>query len=1007
MNQDLQRIRGFVRALVRRERAVVAGRVVLQLIMLGAAAVLLGVIAAWAQWDRPTAYAAMVGLVGIGLWAVGVLPFLLRWQQAGDVLRQAKLVEVGVPELRGRLITAVQRTGGAIGAESPQLVGLLARRTVGVLQNRSPSQVHSFWPLLGWSGAAGMASMVSLLGLLVSPGGVFGTIEWWMVSGGRDGAGEGFTAADDSKARVGDIVLRYTYPEYTGLDPREVENSTGDAMGPPGTVVQVFARSDQPVEAGALVAYDQPALDADVGEGGRMLSGTFTIEKDEGTWHLVTYRDGQPSSSRDFLITPEPDLPPEVIIETDDEIEVAADERIGVPWRARDDFGVDRVMLELDGTERGKPINRQHGRKAEVWGMLDVSPRQLGLGEGDSVRLSIVGWDNDTYSGSKAGRSREVVIRVLGETGLDQRDDERQTQLRDLMLDVLADFLEEPWPPGVTGGELARWGEELAHRYERLEDMVEAYERSSRRNQLEADVLGSVTKSGSELIRYTQVAFTPGSTEIPGDTAWDMTVELRDEAIESLEDGIINLDGLIKKRAFKKVVDKAAELADMATEMRQMLEADTPDSLEMLAQLDVLERKLAEMQKASAKLENGGLKEFVNARTDEMQSLTDEIREAISQGDMETAKKLMERLEQSMRETSEWMEDELDRMQSQGNEAMEQAQSLTEELAAIEAEQRSLQEQTAKLREEADKERAERVAQLWEELEQKTGELSEKGWKYAEQLESAERDFYEQERAKQATEEADRMHESVGARDLRGAQKGVGDTRAAWNRSDYTMERERQRRGGQLKGPGRREMAELQKLVEEAEAILDKLEKESRMTDPSTRRQARQLQQQQQQLQQRLQQAEQQAQQVMREFPVRPDGLEEALDDANQQMGQSGQELQDGKPMPSEGAQGMAAQRLKDAQDALKQAMQQAAEQQQQLQEGQGQGQGEPKDGESGGRESGQNERFDTQDMQITSDEDDFSAEEYRRQLLEGMEGDVPEEYRSWKKRYFEELVRQ
>ena len=35
------------------------------------------------------------------------------------------------------------------------------------------------------------------------------------------------------------------------------------------------------------------------------------------------------------------------------------------------------------------------------------------------------------------------------------------------------------------------------------------------------------------------------------------------------------------------------------------------------------------------------------------------------------------------------------------------------------------------------------------------------------------------------------------------------------------------------------------------------------------------------------------------------------------------------------------------------------------------------------------------------------TPEAYRRALLEGMSGDVPEEYEALKQRYFEELVRQ
>ena len=36
-----------------------------------------------------------------------------------------------------------------------------------------------------------------------------------------------------------------------------------------------------------------------------------------------------------------------------------------------------------------------------------------------------------------------------------------------------------------------------------------------------------------------------------------------------------------------------------------------------------------------------------------------------------------------------------------------------------------------------------------------------------------------------------------------------------------------------------------------------------------------------------------------------------------------------------------------------------------------------------------------------------MTPEAYRRALLEGMEGEVPSEYRALKKRYYEELVNQ
>ena len=45
--------------------------------------------------------------------------------------------------------------------------------------------------------------------------------------------------------------------------------------------------------------------------------------------------------------------------------------------------------------------------------------------------------------------------------------------------------------------------------------------------------------------------------------------------------------------------------------------------------------------------------------------------------------------------------------------------------------------------------------------------------------------------------------------------------------------------------------------------------------------------------------------------------------------------------------------------------------------------------------------------LEIPAPEAFETPEQYRRQLLEGMEGDVPDEFEALKRRYYEELVRQ
>ena len=131
------------------------------------------------------------------------------------------------------------------------------------------------------------------------------------------------------------------------------------------------------------------------------------------------------------------------------------------------------MVLELDGTEAPGALAEPRERRAELQGGLSPTPTELGLKAGDHVKLAIAAWDNDDVSGHKVGRSREIEVVVLGANGLDARAEDRHRELRKLLLHTLADFLEEPWPPGRTGGAVAAWGEVVSKRYGPVNDWFE------------------------------------------------------------------------------------------------------------------------------------------------------------------------------------------------------------------------------------------------------------------------------------------------------------------------------------------------------------------------------------------------------------------------------------------------------------------------------------------------------------------------------------------------------
>ena len=651
-------------------------------------------------------------------------------------------------------------------------------------------------------------------------------------------------------------------------------------------------------------------------------------------------------------------------------------------------------------------LSRPSERRAEVWGEHYARPVELGLRPGDRVSLSVVAWDNDTYQGKKSGESRSIELVVLGPQGLDDRAAERQLALRDIMLDILADFLVEPWPPGETSAAMARWGEDVAKRYGPLEALAEEYWQGFAVESIEATMTSMVLDSGHDLIRYSQVAFSPNSVARPKESAYLIVADMRTEGIEILEEGILALDRILGMRALREVSERAETLENVAGVLDDLLDQEELDPQELLARLDQIERMLHQLMQEAAKLNEGGLREFINARESEVQSLINEARKALSAGDMEEATAMMRRLSEQVRQLSEGIKDDLEKMKSEGSDSMTKAKQLVEELQRIEDEQLNLRTQVAQARQDGDASSAEKASELWEKAQGEARKLVEDGNGYVEAIEAVNRPFYEQQRGAQAVAESEALQSATEARDLMGAIDAIELSRRAWQVSERAFSVEQHRRGAGLPGPGERELDGIEQRINRLGQLLQQLEQASRSVDEETAAEARELSDEQRELEQDLEQAQQAAEQLVRDFPVHPRGMEEALEGADERMNNAGDSLKRGQPLQAEGSQGVAAQRVREAKEALERAMRQAQQQARQLESG---GSGGGSEGGKGSGQEGEDEQntmsFDT--FQLPPPEEFQSPEEYRRALIEGMEADVPDEFRSLKKRYYEELVQQ
>jgi hypothetical protein len=1015
-SQDQRVVRVWLHRLVRRERRLLASSALLRGIAWVGLVSGIAVVPPAFRWNRESAAFALAVSAGIGLWGALVLPLLRSWGGAGDVERQARLSEQAYPVLRGRMLAVVEAERRGARVASDALLERVRSRAARVVEQASSAVIHPLSSLRTDAATAAAAVLAALVCWVASPVGPLEAARWWAAGVGGDGivADE---AGDSSgpRARVGDIVLRYVYPDYTGLSPREVPNSTGDAHAPPGTVVYVRARSADPVEAAAIVAYGEPALEAVLSEEGRVVAGNFTVAVEPGTWEVVTYRSGVALRSKAFQIVPELDVAPQVQVDSpESRLEVAVDERITLPWRARDDYGVARVVVEIQGRELAVPLAVARERRAELDGRLVGRPRDWGLGPGDRATLVVAAWDNDAVSGSKAGRSRSIEIIVLGAAGVDRREDERQRELRDLFLSILADHLEDVSPVDhrgrpPTGAALAAWGERVSRWYEALEswraEMHGDRPARTRRERLERDLLQRVAKAGTALIRFTQVAFDPQATGPAASADLSVILDLRAKAVEATEDAVLALDRMVQLRALRDVVDKAKALGELADEVMQSL-AEGMSAQEMLTRLERLEQAIREVMQQAARMQEGGLREFVNQRGTEMSSLMEEIRKALEKGDTAEAQALMERLARELQQFSEGVEEQLNRRSEEGQEQMKEAQALQRELSALEQEQRKLQEETRAAREQADSAGAKRAQQLWEKLQEKAGAHANHAERVAGPAAAGARSFFLQQRAENGAERSNHLRDAVAARDLRASREGLDEARVAWMQA-----RDAARGSGQALVP---ELGALEAELSEIDALLRQLEQQAQSTDPRAAQRSRELEQRQQQLEQRLGEAQKKAQEVARGMSTRPRGLEEGLEGAERAMEQAGRDLGQGRPMPAEGAQGSAAEQIREARESLEQAMrdqqsmQSAGSQSSGSSGSEGEGGDSERPGEGGGGDGDDGEdSSQPHDIEIPNPEQFRTPEEFRRELLEGMEGDVPEEYRELKRLYFEELVHQ
>ncbi len=184
------------------------------------------------------------------------------------------------------------------------------------------------------------------------------------------------------------IDVRYVYPSFSGLAPRDEEDG-GDIYAPAGTRVRLRIHADRPIASGELALGTTPKV-ALRAASEKVLEGELTLARDDSYRVQLTDADGlRGSGDTEYFIRVLDDRPPDVrIIRPSRDQQITPLEEVAIEARADDDYGIsafDLVYAVSGGPERVVKFPRVTGTDVQKTGSYLMPAEELGVQPGDVI----------------------------------------------------------------------------------------------------------------------------------------------------------------------------------------------------------------------------------------------------------------------------------------------------------------------------------------------------------------------------------------------------------------------------------------------------------------------------------------------------------------------------------------------------------------------------------------------------------------------------------------------
>ena len=255
-------------------------------------------------------------------------------------------------------------------------------------------------------------------------GGIQNDLTYWIEAG--DAISARYDISVFSQPTLVVDRIRYEYPSYTGDAPREVQN-TGDISAIEGTIVKIWAVSNQPI-ASAHVDFEADGRhDLLMNSEDRQASTNFALElRDDRrspryqsyVLRYTTDEGRKNPSPPKYRIDVQQDYAPEVELLAPEEqtLDVGLNDEVIVEVEARDpDYAVQKVSLlgEVAGLRVLEELLLDKNHTGRFVGQLRLVPVEMGLKVGDELEYWAAAADNRRPEPNLAFTEHRK-IRVIG-----------------------------------------------------------------------------------------------------------------------------------------------------------------------------------------------------------------------------------------------------------------------------------------------------------------------------------------------------------------------------------------------------------------------------------------------------------------------------------------------------------------------------------------------------------------------------------------------------------------